>query len=51
MLPKTCVVKQSATDAFKTSSKRDIKKAAEATGDLTGNKITDKITRSSKTLP
>ena len=51
MLSKTCVVKQSVTDAFKTSSKRDIKKAAEVIGDLTGNKITDKITRSSKTSP
>ena len=43
--------KQSATDAFKTSSKRVIQKAVEATGDLIGNKIVDKITRSSKTSP
>ena len=42
-------VKQSATDAFKTASKRVIHKTAEATGDLIGNKITDKITRVSKT--
>ena len=28
-----------------TASKRAIQKTAEATGDLTGNKITDKITR------
>ena len=38
-----------ATDAFETASKRSIQKTAEATGDLTGNKIADKITRSSKT--
>ena len=43
--------KQSAADAFKTASKRAIQKAAEATGDLTGNKITDKNTRVSKTSP
>ena len=35
--------KKSATDAIKTS-KRAIKKSAEATGDLIGNKIADKIT-------
>ena len=43
--------KQSATDAFKTSSKKVIQKAAEATRYLIGNKIADKITRSSKTSP
>ena len=34
--------KQFATDALKTSSKRVIKKAAEATGDLIGNKAANK---------
>ena len=43
--------KQSATDALKTSSKRAIQKTAEATGDLIGIKIADKIKRSSKTSP
>ena len=32
-----------ATDAIKTASKRAIQKTAEATGDLVGNKIFDKI--------
>ena len=36
--------KKPATDAIKTASKRGIKKAAKATGDLIGNKIADKIT-------
>ena len=36
--------KKSTTDAIKTASKRAIKKKAEATGDLIGNKIADKIT-------
>ena len=36
--------KKSATDAIKTASKRAIPKTAEATGDLFGNKIADKIT-------
>ena len=31
-------------DAAKTASKRVVQKTAEATGDLTGNKIVDKIT-------
>ena len=31
------VCKQSATDAFKTASRRAIQKIAEATGDLIGN--------------
>ena len=35
-------------DAKKTSSKRAIQKTAEATSDLIGNKIADKITRVSK---
>ena len=48
--------KQPATDAFKTSSKRVIQKTVEATSDLIGNKIADKITsvqitRVSKTPP
>ena len=34
--------KKSTTDAIKTASKRAIQKTAEATGDLTGNKIADK---------
>ena len=40
--------KQSATDALKTSSKRVIQKAEEATGDLIGNKIANKITKASR---
>ena len=36
--------KKSTTDAIKTVSKRAIQKIAEATGDLIGNKIADKIT-------
>ena len=43
--------KQSATDTLKTASKRAIQKTAEATGDLIGHKIADKITRVSKTSP
>ena len=43
--------KQSAIDVLKTSSKRAIQKTAEATDDLIGNKIADKITRVSKTPP
>ena len=35
--------KESTTDALKTTSKRAIQKTAEATGDLIGNKIADKI--------
>ena len=41
--------KQSATDALKNSSKRAIQKTAEATDDLIGNEIADKITRVLKT--
>ena len=37
-----------ATDAIKTAWKRAIQKTAEATDDLIGNKITDKITSISK---
>ena len=36
--------KKSTTDAIKSASKRAIGKTAEATGDLVGNKIADKIT-------
>ena len=36
------------TDAIKTSSKRAIQKTAEATSDLIGNKIADKMTSVSK---
>ena len=43
--------KQSATDAVKTSSKRVIRKTAEATGDLIRNKSADKITKLSRTSP
>ena len=47
--------KKSATDAIKTDSKRAIQKTTEATGDLVGNKIADKITsvskKSTKKLP
>ena len=39
--------KKSATDAIKTASKRAIQKTAEATRDLVGNKIADKITAKS----
>ena len=40
--------KKSTTDAINTASKRAIQKTAEATGDLIGNKIADKITSISK---
>ena len=47
--------KKSTTDAIKTTSKRAIQKTAEATRDLIGNKIADKITsiskKSNKELP
>ena len=42
--------KKSATDALKTSSKRAIQKTVEATGDLVGKKIADKIISYSKKL-
>ena len=38
--------KHSATDAFKTSSKRAIQKTAGGTGDLIGNKIANAVTKS-----
>ena len=40
--------KKSTADALKTASKRAIQKTAEATDDLTGNKIAHKITSVSK---
>ena len=40
--------KPSATDAFKTASKRPIQEAAEGTSDLIGNKIADRIIKVSK---
>ena len=42
--------KISTTDAIKTTSKRAIQKTAEATGDLVGNSIADKITSVSSEL-
>ena len=42
------LLKKSTTDAIKTASKRAIHKTAEATGDLIGNKIADKIASVSK---
>ena len=43
--------KKSASDAIKTDSKRAIRKSAEATDDLIGKKIADKIKKSSKKSP
>ena len=43
--------KQFATDVLKTASKSAIQKIVEATGDLIGIKIADKITRVSKVSP
>ena len=40
--------KKSATEALKTASKKEILKLAVATGDLIGNKISNKITKVSK---
>ena len=40
--------KKSTTEAIKTASKRPIQKTAEATGDLIGNNIADKITSVAK---
>ena len=42
------IAKKSATDAIKTASRRAIQKNTDATGDLIGNKIADKITSISK---
>ena len=46
-------VKKSTADAYciETASKRAIQKTAEATGDLIGNKIADKITSISRKKP
>ena len=44
------ILKKSATDTLKTSSKRIIQRTAEATGDLNGNKIANRITKVSKNL-
>ena len=41
--------KQFETDALKTASRTPIQKTAEATGDLIGNKITDKIIKVART--
>ena len=43
--------KKSTTDVIKTVSKRSIQKTAQATGDLIGNEIADKITSISKKSP
>ena len=43
--------KKATTDAIKTASKRVIQKTAEATGDLNGNKVINKITIVSKKSP
>ena len=43
--------KKSTTDVIKTVSKRSIEKTAQATGDLIGNEIADKITSVSKKSP
>ena len=51
MQPKTDPAKQSAADAFKTSSKIAIQKTTEATGDLIGHKFVNKISKVSKTSP
>ena len=42
--------KQSAANALKTTLKRVISKASEATGDLIGNKIANRITKVSRIL-
>ena len=42
--------KKSTADAIKTASKWEIQNTAEATGDLIGNKIADKIKSVSKKL-
>ena len=44
-------VKQSTTDALKTTSKKVIQKTAEATGDLTANKTAVKITKIWRSSP
>ena len=44
------LTKEFSTDAFKTTSKSAIQKTAEASGDLTGNKIADRTTEVSQNL-
>ena len=44
------LTKEFSTDAFKTTSKSAIQKTAEASGDLIGNKIVDRITEVSQNL-
>ena len=51
MQPKIDPAKQSAADAFKTSSKIVIQKTTEATGDLIGHKFVNKISKVSKSSP
>ena len=41
------MIKQSATVALKTASKREIQKPAEATGDLIGKQTADKLANTS----
>ena len=45
------MLKQSATDALKTDSKRAIQEKAETNGDLIGNRIADIITKVLKNSP
>ena len=42
------VLKKSTADSIKNASKRSVQKTAEATGDLIGHEISDKITSVSK---
>ena len=51
MLNRARKTKQSATDAPKTTSKNSVQKTAEATGDLISNKIANRITKVSGSLP
>ena len=43
--------KQPSTDGFKSTSKRAIQETAEATGDLIGNEISNRITKVSNIWP
>ena len=45
------MLKQSATDALKTDSKRAFQEKAETNGDLIGNRIADIITKVLKNSP
>ena len=51
MLNRARKTKQSATDALKTTSRNAVQKTAEATGDLIGNKIANRITKVSGSSP